>query len=172
MTDKTQDTFQHQTSSNSESRAPQKRTRGTPTDVDKHVGKRLKIRRNLMGMSQDDLAQEIGVTFQQIQKYEHGTNRISAGKLYEFADIMNVGIGFFFEGLDQLFSPEHTGKADHVSDQAQQGFTKKDESYLEQKETLDLIRAYYAISDEKVRTRLLQFIRSIADSPKSDDVMF
>lgn len=149
---------------------PQKKTRGAPTDVDKHVGKRLKIRRNLMGMSQDDLAREIGVTFQQIQKYEHGTNRISAGKLFEFAEVMNVMVDFFFEGLPGY----DAGMAGAVSDNAQtqfDGSTDKNTNLnqaFDNKETMDLVRAYYAIEDEKVRHRLLQFIKSVAESSQNE----
>lgn len=148
---------------------PQKKTRGAPTDVDKHVGKRLKIRRNLMGMSQDDLAREIGVTFQQIQKYEHGTNRISAGKLFEFAEVMNVMVDFFFEGLPGY----DAGMGSAVSDNSQTKFegTEKNTHLnhaFDNKETIDLVRAYYAIEDEKVRHRLLQFIKSVAESSKNE----
>lgn len=163
MTKKDQQEFETKSSEK-----PQKKTRGAPTDVDKHVGKRLKIRRNLMGMSQDDLAREIGVTFQQIQKYEHGTNRISAGKLFEFAEVMNVMVDFFFEGLPGY----DTGMANAVSDNAQTQFGDTGKSthlnqVFDNKETMDLVRAYYAIEDEKVRHRLLQFIKSVAESSKN-----
>ncbi|HCK32488.1 MAG: transcriptional regulator [Micavibrio sp.] len=148
---------------------PQKKTRGAPTNVDKHVGKRLKIRRNLMGMSQDDLAREIGVTFQQIQKYEHGTNRISAGKLFEFAEVMNVMVDFFFEGLPGY----DAGMTNAISDNAQTQFGDAEKNThlnhaLDNKETIDLVRAYYAIEDEKVRHRLLQFIKSVAESSQNE----
>lgn len=164
MTKKDQQEFETKNAEKS-----QKKTRGAPTDVDKHVGKRLKIRRNLMGMSQDDLAREIGVTFQQIQKYEHGTNRISAGKLFEFAEIMNVMVDFFFEGLPGY----NTGMANAVSDNGQAQFNDSDKNTslnqaFDNKETMDLVRAYYAIEDEKVRHRLLQFIKSVAESSQSD----
>ena len=148
---------------------PQKKTRGAPTNVDKHVGKRLKIRRNLMGMSQDDLAREIGVTFQQIQKYEHGTNRISAGKLFEFAEVMNVMVDFFFEGLPGY----DAGMTNAISDNAQTQFGDAEKNThlnhaLDNKEKIDLVRAYYAIEDEKVRHRLLQFIKSVAESSQNE----
>lgn len=158
MTDK-QDTF---TGKSDQKTSNNKKTRGTPSDVDKHVGKRLKIRRNLMGLSQDELAQEIGVTFQQVQKYEHGTNRISSGRLYEFADILNVPINFFFEGI-----PGSASELGMVSDNEQDAFQQK--NMLEDKETIDLVRAYYAIKDENIRNRLLQFIRSLADAPSNSD---
>ena len=151
----------------------QKRTRGTPSDIDIHVGKRLKIRRNLMGLSQDELAKEIGITFQQIQKYEHGTNRISAGKLFEFAKALNVHINFFFEGLPNAYDSNPFV----VSDNEQEGFLGDNNNsptndWLENKETIELVRCYYAIEDEKVRTRLLQFIKSVGESAQKGDVAF
>ena len=72
--------------------AKKQKTKGVPDVVDKHVGKRLKIRRSLLGLSQEKLAEAAGITFQQIQKYEHGTNRISAGRLFKFSEILqNLG---------------------------------------------------------------------------------
>jgi transcriptional regulator with XRE-family HTH domain len=76
-----------------------------PSPIDVHVGQRVRLRRNIMGLSQQRLAQGLGITFQQVQKYERGANRISASKLYEIARIIQVPIGFFFEGLDDPASP-------------------------------------------------------------------
>lgn len=77
-----------------------KRTKGRPDYVDVHVGEQLKARYKLIGMSQDQLAKHVGLTFQQIQKYSTGVNRISAGRLYAFANILEVPVTYFYEGLD------------------------------------------------------------------------
>lgn len=73
-----------------------------PHPVDVHVGARLQLRRKLMRISQTELGQHVGITFQQIQKYERGTNRISASRLYEFANILDVPVSFFFDGFDEV----------------------------------------------------------------------
>lgn len=161
-----------------------RKTRGGPSDIDRYVGKRLKIRRNLLGWSQEELASKIGITFQQIQKYEHGTNRISAGKLFEFAQVLKTSITFFFEGADT--SGQTTSKSYAVSDDGQAGFSsvqtdlaKNEEisaglpmDILEKRETTEIIQAYYAIDDPQVRDRLLQFIKSVAQSSANGHVQF
>ncbi|MGB4058217.1 MAG: helix-turn-helix transcriptional regulator, partial [Alphaproteobacteria bacterium] len=85
-----------------------KKTKGTPDPVDVHVGQRLRVRRSLLGMSQEKLADSIGLTFQQIQKYERGMNRISAGRLFQFSKVLSVPITYFY---DQISSPLKTGTA-------------------------------------------------------------
>ena len=81
-------------------RKPARRTRGKPDDVDRHVGRRLRNRRRLVGMSQTDLGNAINVTFQQVQKYENGSNRIGAGKLWQFCQALGVAPNYLFEGLE------------------------------------------------------------------------
>ncbi len=83
---------------------PKKRPHG-PHPVDVHVGARLRLRRKMMGLSQSALGTKVGVTFQQVQKYENGTNRISAGRLHDFANILDVPISFFFDGYDEFEQP-------------------------------------------------------------------
>lgn len=77
-----------------------------PAEIDAHVGRRVRSRRKTMGVSQSQLAEGLGLTFQQIQKYENGANRISASKLYQTAKLLKVPVGFFYEGLDDPASPE------------------------------------------------------------------
>tara|TARA_A200000113_G_scaffold196166_2_gene187062 strand:- start:1417 stop:1809 length:393 start_codon:yes stop_codon:yes gene_type:complete len=76
------------------------KTKGTPNEIDVHVGKRLRLRRSALGFSQEKLAALVNLTFQQIQKYERGTNRVSAGRLYELSNILQVEVQYFFDGLD------------------------------------------------------------------------
>src|SRR4051812_16255430 len=76
-----------------------RKTKGTPDPVDVHVGQRLRVRRSLMGLSQEKLAESIGLTFQQIQKYERGMNRISAGRLYQFSKILDVPVTYFYDQI-------------------------------------------------------------------------
>lgn len=144
----------------------EKKTKSTPDAVDVHVGNRLRVKRSLQGMSQEKLADAIGLTFQQIQKYERGVNRISAGRLFQFSRILEVPISYFY---DQMGG--ETGRENPLvmglSDNEQQPFAHE-ENVMQSKETLDLVRTYYSIDDPKKRKDIFRFIRSMA-SPSSED---
>jgi transcriptional regulator with XRE-family HTH domain len=134
-------------------RAVPKYGRGTgiPNPVDIHVGKRIRIRRLLLGKNQESLANALGLTFQQVQKYEHGANRVSASRLSAMADIFAVPISYFFGDLP---GPDAKVSAE---DQARR-------EQLEKPETIDLIRLYYAIPDPTVRRRFLEMVKVIAQT--------
>lgn len=131
-------------------------TADLPNQVDLHVGNRLRIRRMLKGLTQDELASAVGITFQQVQKYEKGANRISASRLYAFSQVLNVRVGWFFEDLeDQTLPP----LAPMVEDDA-----ANDEALLlETREALELIGAYWRIGSPKKREALLQLIHQVSD---------
>ncbi len=117
--------------------------------VDVHVGKRIRHRRWLTGMTQQQLADAVGIKFQQIQKYETGMNRVSASRLWDIASALDVGVGFFFEGIEAVaegVAPHGTG-ADMLAD----------------KEALELLRAYYAIPETQ-RRRLFDLARVLGDA--------
>lgn len=116
--------------------------------VDVHVGKRVRHRRWMVGMTQQQLAEKVGIKFQQIQKYETGMNRISASRLWDISEALNVSVGFFFEGLE--------GEHGNVSSEALPG------DILADKEALELIRSYYAIP-EMQRRRLFELARVLSD---------
>lgn len=132
----------------------------SPNPIDTHVGKRLKQRRMLAKLSQEKLAEALGITFQQIQKYENGTNRISASRLFETAKILGVPVSFFYEGYKNGHKPLLA-----VAETA----PNLDQDIMQQKETLELIRAYYAITDEKVRKSMLETIKNIGQSKTDTD---
>ncbi|GHG91223.1 helix-turn-helix domain-containing protein [Pseudodonghicola xiamenensis] len=117
--------------------------------VDVHVGKRVRHRRWLVGMTQQQLAEKVGIKFQQIQKYETGANRISASRLWDIADALDVPVSFFFEGLDET-EKQPAGKASIPAD------------LMGDKEALDLIRSYYAIPENQ-RRRLFELARVLSD---------
>lgn len=119
------------------------------TDIDLHVGKRLRRRRRLLGMTQQELAGEVGVRFQQIQKYECGANRITSGRLFDIAQALSVKVQYFFDGLEELY-----GKKPANDTEAMEG------DILSQKETLELVRAYYRLG-ERPRKRLLELAKSL-----------
>ena len=128
-----------------------------PHPVDSHVGGRLRMKRILLGMSQQMLADALGLRFQQVQKYERGANRVGASRLYEISQIFGVPISFFFEDMSQETS---TGRsADGTAPIAGVEF---DRDPLAKRETLELVRAYYRISDPRVRKRLFELTKGIA----------
>ncbi|MHA6262808.1 helix-turn-helix domain-containing protein [Arenibacterium sp. CAU 1754] len=122
--------------------------------VDVHVGKRVRHRRWLIGMTQQQLAEQVGIKFQQIQKYETGANRISASRLWDIADALDVPVAFFFEGLDEEQSQEHAG--------AENPKSNVPADLMGDKEALDLVRSYYAIPENQ-RRRLFDLARVLSD---------
>ncbi|MDX2235451.1 MAG: helix-turn-helix transcriptional regulator [Hyphomonadaceae bacterium] len=125
-------------------------------EIDLHVGKRLRRRRRLLGLTQQQLAESIGIRFQQIQKYECGANRVTASRLYELSVSLNVPVGYFFEGL-QATADAATGLPNVANDR---DLIAAD--VLSQKETLELIRAYYKLG-ERPRRRLLDLAKALQD---------
>lgn len=142
-----------------------RKTKGRSNPVDGYVGGRLRLRRTLLGLSQEKLAEAIGLTFQQVQKYERGTNRISASRLYQFAKILDVPVSYFFdqyEGSDHLAQPlAESGLADN----RQEAFTDGDD-LMNRKETIDLVRVYYSLDNEKLRKDLFKLLKTMADNMK------
>jgi len=124
--------------------------------VDMHVGSRLRLRRTLMGMSQEKLGEAVNLTFQQIQKYEKGANRVGASRLYQFSRILEVPPSFFFDDMPM----ELAGTAPPSTVDTESDALRHDP--LSKRETLELVRAYYKISDPAVRKRLFELVKSVA----------
>ena len=120
-------------------------------DIDLHLGKRLRRRRRLLGLTQQQLATAIGIRFQQIQKYECGANRISAARIFELAAALEVPVGYFYDGLDE---GEPARNVVPLPEDPRAG------EVLARKETMDLIRAYYQLG-ERPRRRLLDLAKSL-----------
>jgi len=118
-------------------------------EIDHHVGRRLRRRRRLMGYTQQSLAESVGVRFQQIQKYECGANRISAARLFELAEALNIPVQYFYDGLSER---------DQVGAEDLPEFMAPD--IMSKKETMDLVRAYYSIG-EGPRKHLLDLAKSL-----------
>ncbi len=133
-----------------------RKTKDGPGAIDAHVGARIRLRRSLLGMSQKDLGQQVGLTFQQIQKYERGTNRIGSGRLFEFSLILDVPISYFFDDLPPALSSAKARSAKQT-DEAAMG-----PAVMAQRETLDLVRSFYRIEDATLRRRFLDLIRETA----------
>ncbi len=145
--------------------APQPRHPENTNPVDAYIGARLRLRRSLMGMSQGQLGQAVNLTFQQIQKYENGTNRISASRLFELGQILNAPVAYFFEGVASDAPPAVIIQGG-VSDNTQQPLentAQVDGELLRRRETLKLIRAYYHITDPKQRRKVYELIKTMAE---------
>lgn len=134
---------------------------GIPRLVDIHVGSRLRQRRTLLGISQEKLGDAVGLTFQQIQKYERGANRIGASRLYEFSLFLDVPISHFFEEMpsDTAKSRGRRPPAKGLGETAQ---VELESDPLVRRETLELVRAYYKVGDPKVRKRVFELVKSLA----------
>jgi transcriptional regulator with XRE-family HTH domain len=139
-----------------------RRKAGQPDPIDIHVGSRLRLLRTILRMSQEKLAAELGLTFQQVQKYERAANRISASRLYHLCRILGVRVGFFYEGLGAGHAA-HPGFAEAPAEPFES-------DPLRQHETIELVEAYYAIGDPGVRRRLYELARALAanSEPSSD----
>ena len=136
---------------------------GVPRAVDIHVGARLRLPRTLLGISQEKLGEAVGLTFQQIQKYERGANRVGASRLYEFSRVLDVPVSFFFDDMNEKTRATRGRRIDPktLSDGDQ---AELESDPLARRETLELVRAYYKIEDPKVRKRLFELTKTLANS--------
>ena len=126
--------------------------------VDAHVGHRVRLRRMLIGMSQERLGELLGLTFQQVQKYEKGINRIGAGRLYEVAGILGVPVAFFYEDVN----------GDRRNGDAESDDPPPVMEFLSSPEGLQLSLAFMRIRDVKVKRRILDLVRSLADEENGE----
>jgi transcriptional regulator with XRE-family HTH domain len=127
-----------------------------PSSIDAHVGSRVRLRRMLIGMSQEKLGELLGLTFQQVQKYEKGANRIGASRLYDISQILNVPVQYFFEELPQPSLERINGA----------GLSEPDREpilmdFVSSAEGLQLIRSFTRVSDGRVRKRILELVKSL-----------
>lgn len=133
-----------------------------PSPIDVHVGGRVRLRRTLLGMSQERLGEALGLTFQQVQKYERGVNRIGASRLFDLARVLDVPIGFFFDDMsDAMGGSMAVTRRMAGFAEGQEGF---EDDTLNRRETLELVRAYYRITDPSVRKRVFDLIKSLTPS--------
>jgi transcriptional regulator with XRE-family HTH domain len=130
-----------------------------PNPVDQHVGSRVRLRRMLLGMSQERLGESMGLTFQQVQKYEKGVNRIGASRLFQISRILDVPVQFFFEEapLADVRSPQGMAEADS------EAFILE---FLNSREGLELNRAFVKIADPKVRKSVVDLVRALSGSDR------
>lgn len=140
------------------------KTRGGPNPIDVHVGSRVRLRRTLLGLSQEKLGNAVDLTFQQIQKYERGANRIGSSRLFQFSKVLQVPVSFFFDDMPEEISGNPPGLSESKG-------PKYDDDRFSRRETLELVRGYYRISDTATRKRLFELIKAVgqAQTPKELD---
>jgi transcriptional regulator with XRE-family HTH domain len=131
-----------------------------PNPIDKHVGSRVRMRRMMLAMSQEKLGNSLGLTFQQVQKYEKGTNRIGASRLQQISQILQVPVEFFFEGAPQVGGIART---DGVSESPSPAYVS---DFLASTDGLALTKAFMRIEDAKLRRRIVDLVEQIALSEK------
>jgi transcriptional regulator with XRE-family HTH domain len=130
-----------------------------PNPIDKHVGSRVRMRRVLIGMSQEKLGEALGLTFQQVQKYEKGTNRIGASRLQQISTILGVPVSFFFEG-----APGGEAAKAGMSDSASSAYVV---DFLSTTEGLQLNKAFVRIKDPKVRRRVVDLVATLGGADEA-----
>jgi transcriptional regulator with XRE-family HTH domain len=139
-------------------RRPGRRKTDKPNPIDVHVGARIRLRRNMLGLSQEKLGEAIGLTFQQVQKYERGANRVGASRLHELSRVLDVPVSFFFDAMDPVRAPAIPNGFSEAPGEA------FDSDPLRRRETVDLVSAYYDIGDATLRRRFFDLAKALVAS--------
>ena len=134
---------------------------GTPNPIDLYVGSRVRMRRSLLGMSQERLAAELGVTFQQVQKYERGLNRIGASRLWDLAQVLGVNVDFFYQEIDANTTSKSPRKI-YANPNLAEDICEFDMDVLLRRDVISLLRAYVKISDPKIQRSILDLLHTLA----------
>ena len=134
---------------------------GKPNPIDIHVGSRVRLRRTLLGMSQEKLGEAIGLTFQQVQKYERGANRIGASRLYDLSRVLDVPVSFFYDDMPAESAVTTVEESDNAAEARASAF---EPDPMAKRETLELVRAYYRIAEPSVRKRLFELTKAVANA--------
>src|SRR5262245_45497918 len=135
---------------------------GKPNPVDIHVGQRIRLRRTLLGMSQEKLGEALGLTFQQVQKYERGANRVGSSRLFQLSRVLDVPVSYFFEEMSAETAQRAKQAASDVGGLAEDPGEGYQADPMTKRETLELVRAYYRITDPKLRRRLFDMTKALA----------
>lgn len=138
---------------------------GKPNPIDIHVGARVRLRRTLIGMSQEKLGELIGLTFQQVQKYEKGANRIGASRLFDLSRILDVPVGFFYDDMPDAVSAQSPRLIGGLAEEPDAPETDS----MTKRETLELVRAYYRIKNREARRTVYDLAKALAAMPPATD---
>lgn len=145
---------------------------GEPNPIDVHVGNRIRLRRTLLGMSQERLASLLGLTFQQVQKYERGMNRVGASRLWDISKVLEAPISFFYEDMDKVVanqSPRMFSAVESAPSALQEDEADYISDPMQKQETIELVKAYYKIPNRKAARHLYNLIIAMSKSSYSSD---
>ena len=132
---------------------------GKPNAIDVHVGGRMRLRRTLLGLSQEKLGEAIGLTFQQVQKYERGTNRIGASRLFDLSRVLDVPVSYFFDDMSSKVAKQSPRLAIGLVESPAESHQPDP---MAKRETLELVRSYYKIGSPSVRKRVFELTKALA----------
>lgn len=152
----------------SRGRTPQ----GEPNPIDVHVGNRIRLRRTLLGLSQEKLASLLGLTFQQVQKYERGMNRVGASRLWDIGKVLEVPVGFFYEDMDKEVanqSPRMFSIPDSTPAELSDNAEEVDLDPMHRQETIELVKAYYKIANRKAAKHMFDLIVAMSKTTYNND---
>lgn len=152
----------------SRGRTPQ----GEPNPIDVHVGNRIRLRRTLLGLSQEKLASLLGLTFQQVQKYERGMNRVGASRLWDIGKVLEVPVGFFYEDMDKEVanqSPRMFSIPDSTPAELSDNTEDVDLDPMHRQETIELVKAYYKIANRKAAKHMFDLIVAMSKTTYNND---
>jgi len=144
---------------------------GEPNPVDVHVGRRVRLRRFLLGMSQEKLGSALGLTFQQVQKYERGANRIGASRLWDLSLVLKCPVSYFYDDMTDLVSsasPRNLNRP-HTDSAISETEDESEEDMVVSRETMDLVRTFSMIKDDRVRRRISDLVKALVHSADTDD---
>ncbi len=146
---------------------------GEPNPIDIHVGNRIRLRRTLLGLSQEKLASLLGLTFQQIQKYERGMNRVGASRLWDLSRVLEVPVNFFYEDMDKEIASK-SPRMFSLSDSQPEYLKEDDEAVydadpMQRKETIELVKAYYKIPNRKAAKHMFDLIIAMSKSTYNNE---
>ncbi|MBT5264008.1 MAG: helix-turn-helix domain-containing protein [Rhodospirillaceae bacterium] len=140
---------------------------GKPNPIDVHVGVRIRLRRTLMGLSQEKLGDALGLTFQQIQKYERGANRVGSSRLFDLSRVLEVPVSYFFDDMPGEVSSQSPGQL--YADRRDPNPYDVAADPMARRETLELVRAYYGITDVEARRKFYELARALASTMSGEE---
>ncbi len=138
---------------------------GKPNAIDVHVGGRMRLRRTLLGLSQEKLGEAIGLTFQQVQKYERGTNRVGASRLFDLSRVLDVPVSYFFDDMSSKVAKQSPRLAIGLAEAPAQSYQPDP---MAKRETLELVRSYYKIGSPSVRKRVFELTKALAKASQPE----
>ncbi len=142
--------------------------------IDEYIGSRIRVRRNLLGLSQDQLAKALHISFQQVQKYEKGNNRIAGSRIWQLARTLNIPVSYFFDGIERTLTYQGYDIDQYAGDCLCEPYDDEELPTIPagmENSVKELVEAFISIKDEAVAQRVLELVKSLSDKGKDDDTV-